>query len=474
MKPKNILFTGLTTLALMLGSCEDFLTKTPPFETTTEEALNTFDGLVSATNAAYAPLYSSNWYGRGFIVTSDLKGGNGKASPINTGRFRYEYTWSNNDSYTSYLWTAAYQAITRACNVLEYAEKLDASSVEQADLDQLKGECFFLRALGHFDLVRMYAQPYTSEPKSLGIPIITKTEISYPERATVEEVYSQIVSDLEKSLLLLSVYPRNNGSNGSNGSNLAFATKDAASALMAKVSLYMGNWQDASDYATNVINGNFALYNTSNYTSVWGQDAQSEVIFEVFGKNGQEYYPGFDGIGNILSPYGYGDICATDDLLRLFEANDIRLQLFIGHPDYPGYTWAAKYPGKNNSGVNNIPILRLSEMYLIRAEAALNYSTGQNALEDYNNIRTNRGLQAATEVTLNDIYNERRRELCFEGNQLWDLSRTGRGLTRDPKEILISEKENINIPFPDYRWAMPLPVREKDANINLKPNPGYK
>jgi starch-binding outer membrane protein, SusD/RagB family len=471
MKPTKILYTGLIFLTVMLGACEDFLKRTPPLETTTEDVLNTFDGLAAATNAAYAPLYSSQWYGRGFVVTSDLKGGNGKASPINTGRFRYEYTWTNNDSYTSGLWATAYQTITRACNVLEYAGKLDDPSIKKSELDQLMGECFFLRALGHFDLVRMYAQPYTSAPQSLGVPIITKTELSYPKRSTVKEVYDQIVSDLENAISMLQPNPR---IGKSNGSNKAYATTYSASALLAKVSLYMGNWMDASDYATDVINGGFVLYDTSNYADVWGQNGQSEVIFEVFGKDGQEYYPEFDEIGNIFSPYGYGDVCATDDLLGLYEANDVRLNVFIGNPDYPGFVWPAKYPGKSHLRENNIPVLRLSEMYLIRAEAALNYSTGQNALDDYNLIRTKRGLKAAESVSLSDIYKERRRELCFEGNQLWDLSRTGRGLDRNPNEILISETANIDIPFPDYKWAMPLPAKEKYINKNLEPNPGYK
>ncbi|MBN1415873.1 MAG: RagB/SusD family nutrient uptake outer membrane protein [Bacteroidales bacterium] len=470
MKSTKVLYTGFAILTAMLGSCEDFLTRTPPLETTIQDALNTYEGLVSATNAAYAPLYSSEWYGRGFVVICDLKGGNGKASPINTGRFRYDYTWTNNDSYTSNVWAPAYQTITRACNVLEYIEKLDDPLVDAADLNQLKGECLFLRALGHFDLVRMYAQSFTSQPQSLGVPIITKTEISYPERSSVEAVFNQIVSDLENSISMLGENPR---SDGTNGSSRAYASKYAAIALMAKVSLYMGKWQDASDYATDVINGDFILYNASNYADIWGQNGQSEVVFEVFGKDGQEYYPGFDEIGYIFYPYGYGDICATNNLLGLYEANDVRLTVFMGHPDYPGFTWPAKYPGKNHIRENNIPILRLSEMYLIRAEAALNHSTGQNALEDYNMIRTNRGLEPAVSVSLYDIYDERRRELCFEGNQLWDLSRTGRGLERDPEEILISESDNINIAFPDYRWAMPIPARETDANKNLEPNPGY-
>lgn len=206
---------------------------------------------------------------------------------------------------------------------------------------------------------------------------------------------------------------------------------------------------------------------------MWGQDAQSEVIFEVFGKDGQDFYPGFDDIGYIYYPYGYGDVCATDDLVNLFEAGGIRSQLFQYHTSYPAYSWPAKYPGKSHIRENNIPVLRLSEMYLIRAEASLNGATGYNGLSDYNTIRANRGLAAAGSVTLRDIYDERRRELCFEGNQLWDLSRTGRSLDRDENEIRISETNNIDIDFPDYRWAMPLPLNEVTVNKNLEQNPGY-
>ena len=111
-------------------------------------------------------------------------------------------------------------------------------------------------------------------------------------------------------------------------------------------------------------------------------------------------------------------------------------------------------------------------MYLIRAEAILNGATaGVTALVDYNKIRTNRGLAAAASVSLQDIYNERRLELCFEGNQLWDLSRTGRGLDRDEAETQIAG--DVDISFPEYRWAMPIPYYEMDANTNMVQNPGY-
>lgn len=465
MKSRHIFLIIIPVLAALLSSCEDYLVRTPPLESSNESALSTYDGLAAATNAAYAPLYSSNWYGRGFIVTADLKGGNSKASPINTGRFRYEYTWTNNASYTSNLWAAAYQAITRACNVLEYAELLNDPDVDEDDLNQLKGECFFIRALGHFDLVRMYAQPYSFDKNGPGVPIILKTEVDYPTRATVAEVYDRIVKDLEDATGLMSTTPRQGGSQA------AMASKNAALALLAKASLYMEEWQDAADYASQVIDGGYVLYDSAACLTVWGQNDQSEVIFEVFGKDGQEYYPGFDEIGYIYSPDGYGDVCATNDLLSLFGDGDVRKQLFMGHASYPGYYWPVKYPGKAHIRENNIPVLRLSEMYLIRAESALKGATGYDPLGDLNAIREHRGLADASSVTLQEIYDERRRELCFEGNALWDLSRTGRSLNRDETEITITEKDNIDIAFPDNRWAMPIPVRETDVNKNLEQNP---
>jgi hypothetical protein len=111
-------------------------------------------------------------------------------------------------------------------------------------------------------------------------------------------------------------------------------------------------------------------------------------------------------------------------------------------------------------------------MYLIRAESVLNGATG-DALADYNMIRTNRGLPAAATVSLDDIYTERRLELCFEGNLVWDLSRTGRGLERDNEDGKISIASHEDIQFPDYKWALPIPINEMQANDNMVQNAEY-
>jgi len=183
----------------------------------------------------------------------------------------------------------------------------------------------------------------------------------------------------------------------------------------------------------------------------------------------------------MVDPEGYGDIATSDDLYSLFEVGDVRADLFRTHTPFPGDRWTLKYPGrlgKLPKREYNVPVLRLSEMHLIRAEAILNGATvsGVTALDDLNVIRTNRGLAAAVAVDLDELYDERRRELCFEGNELWDLSRTGRSLVR----VDFTGVTNQNVPWvqggtalDNYLWALPIPQVEVDANENMEQNVGY-
>ena len=178
-----------------------------------------------------------------------------------------------------------------------------------------------------------------------------------------------------------------------------------------------------------------------------------------------------------MSPEGYGDINASHDVYDLYEDGDVRKALFRNYePNYVNDLWSLKYPGKAPDGnlrEDNIPVLRISEMYLIRAEAILNGASvsGTTAHDDLNMIRANRGasLLDAGNTTLNSVYLERRMELCYEGHELFDLARTGRSLVR----VDYGGSVNQNIAFPDYRWAMPIPQAEMDANANMEQNPEY-
>jgi len=475
MKTYSKIFFGVLAVLLVLTSCEDFLYQQPRLSQTNELTLSTYDGLVKSTQGAYTPLYSTNWYGRNFEVIADLKGGNSKISPITSGRFVTEYLWSNTPTATSGLWGTAYVSIARANNVINVIENgFEEAGVSQDELDALVAECKFIRALGHFDLTRTYCQPYAEGRDQMGVPLMLVTEIGTPARATLGEVYDQIVLDLEDAIAGLPATSTNGGSDAK-----GWATSTAAEALMARVKLYMENWTDAASYASSVIDafgGAEGLYSAADYTTwdnggAWGTDAGKEVIFEVYGSEGNSTHGNWDVISYIMSPSGYGDIGASDDIVLAYEAGDVRGALFTNAADWPNDYWSLKYPGKGPDGnlrEDNIVVLRLAEMFLIRAEAVLNGAAG-DADADLNAIRSRRNATAISGATLDDVYQERRLELCFEGHELFDLARTGRSLSRTDFDGAI----NKDIAFPDYRWAMPIPQTELDANPSIVQNPGY-
>ena len=353
MNRKTYILVGLAVvLMLSATSCEDFLYKQPRLAQTTELTLSTYEGLQAATLGVYSPLYSASWYGRNFPVTADLKGGNAKISPLNSGRFRTDYLWNNTPDDSHALWTIAYQAISRANNVINVIEDgFEEVGVDQSDLDQLLGECKFIRALAYFDLARLFCQPYSAGASQLGVPVVLVTENGKPARESLGVTYDQVEADLLDAAAKLSSESPNPGTDP-----VGWATSYAAEALLARLNLYMENWQTAADYATSVIT-TFpgSMYTATDYTTwdqggVWGTDAGTEIIFEVFGSEGNSTHSNWNVISYIMSPDGYGDVGASDDVRNLMEAVDVRLGLFVNTANWPNDYWSLKYPGKAPDG----------------------------------------------------------------------------------------------------------------------------
>ena len=474
----NKIIIALVVIFFLTG-CEGFLVQEPVLQQTSELTLSSFQGLDNATVGAYTLLYGSSWYGGNFVLSSDMRGGNGKLKPNDAGYQFDAYTWNYTTENTENLWSAAYTAIARANNVINSIPDFEGTEEEMDKLQKFKAECLFIRAISHFDLVRLYAQPYSYSKTGLGVPVVLETKIAEPPRDPIEAVYAQVVKDLKESESLFGEYKRTGGADPK-----GFATKEAAQALLARVYLYMEEWQNAAEYATKVINsGKFQMWTADQYVTVsenengaWGRDKEgSEVIFAIYGALGNSGYPGQVGIPYLTNPRFHGDVCASNDLLNLYEAGDVRRNLFYSDPEnrpvYEGFWWTNKYPSKTGDGsTNNTPVLRLSEMYLIRAEALIKGAViqGASALDDFNMIRTNRGLAPKTSnILFTDISDERRRELCFEGHILFDLARRKENLVRNDYDALI----NKDIPFPDNRWAIPIPKSEFDGNENMVQNP---
>lgn len=469
------IFIGLTLLvAGITSSCSGFLDEEPKLKQSNELTYANFESLQKAGAALYSMFQSASWYDGQFILSAELRCGNAK-NPLSmpgSGRYRTDTQWNYNESSTSSVWTYAYYTISWANNIINNLEGKESSKVSAQDINNLKAEALFIRALCHLDLVVTYAQPYTYAPESLGVPVILVTENGLPARNTVKEVYEQIEADLiEAESIISDGYTR-----AGILDKAAMVSKQAIQALLSRVYLYEGEWQKCADYATKVINsGKYNLVGAEKYKAMWTAavaEAGGEIIFEVYGSKKNEYWDesGWTHLPYITDLEGSADVCATSDLVNLYAEGDIRKELFkLNETD----NFVLKYAGKEGGEPKetNVPIIRLAEMYLNRAEAIYNGASvsGVTATSDLEAIASKRGY-AAPSPSKTTIFDERRKELAFEGHIAIDYARTGTSLTRTDYDGI---EERRNIAFPSYRWAMPIPKREMDANPNMEQNEGY-
>lgn len=490
MKNKFI-YIALSAVSLLACSCSDFLTEAPKTSQSDELTLSNYNGLNNSTVGIYAPLASANWYGGDMITVNTLKTLEGKkniGTPYDSGRCADEYKVLWTSSNTTALWGTAYYTIMSASEVIDHLGNAEGeSNVSEQDIKNLEAECRFIRALAHFDLVRTYAQPYcyTSDASHLGVPVVLHKDPSgNPARNTVKEVYDAVIEDLLAAESLIDPEYRRSGV----ADETATVTVYAIQALLARVYLYSEQWQQAADYATKVIDSKkFKLWGAKNFDDPEKSpyvsdshkiDGTDEVIFEVYDKMTNDYYQGINGLYNLCSPRGYGDGGATEQLIKLFEESDARAKLFVdssyGDNDAPGLLWSAKYIGKGDGSpdANNIIVLRLSEMHLIRAEAvALHGATSKvSAVDDLKAIAERVGATAQN-ATASGIALERIKEFNWEGHLWFDLGRTKQNMTRtdETKTGVIA-----SIEWGSKYFAMPIPYSQiQVSNGVLVQNEGY-
>jgi starch-binding outer membrane protein, SusD/RagB family len=444
---KSIL--GLLALLILASSCEKFLDLKPNQSLDENAALNSDANVKTVLVGAYSVLRNSAVYGGCLLRNSELAGADGEISWQGTYNgpreiFNHQIIAANGEITAQ--WMQSYKCINICNNVIS---ALDV--VNEDDRGRVEGEALFLRSLMYFDLVRFYAKNY--EPgqtnSQFGVPLIltptrgvsTENQVG---RSTLEEVYTQIITDLQRAASQL---PDENG---------VYATSGAANALLARVYLQKGDYSGAAEAATTVISS--GLYSlTATYAEEFNNtEYTSEDIFAA------KFTPA-DGINQMTefwstTEYGGrdGDIEILDSHLSLYDPADERLTLFWDGND-------AMRSGKWNTQYGLVNLFRLAEMYLIRAEAneRLGAAIGDSPLADYNQIHERAGLTAATSVTLDDILLERRLELAHEGFKLHDMRRL---------------KLSIDgLPYDDPSLVFPIPEREISANPALQgeQNEGY-
>jgi starch-binding outer membrane protein, SusD/RagB family len=466
----------LLMLPLFLGvpfACQDRLDIVPLQTLSPELALKTEGDLVGVLIGAYDGLQSTSLYGGDIQLMGDLWANRYYL------RFRGTFngllqiasvtTTSNlillDNAWARDIWGTAYETIN-TCNLV--LENLSLSEGNLRAVESVEGEALFIRGSLYFELARLYGRTWGDgdETQNLAVPIILTstpfeasklTPANYPARSTVAQVYAQAEADLIEAAALL---PE---------TNQHYATKWAALAQLSRIALMKGDYVAARDYSNQVIESGYYSI-TQNFDNLYynfirfGGVAPSEYIYYTRittqdGTNGLNTYYG-QTVSSIPGTAGRGDLDVQTPFINLHETGDVRRSFFI--------QTNRRLTQKHLDRYGHVPVIRLAEMYLTRAEAnfRLGTSLGDSPLNDINAIRDRAGLAALSSIaSVNEILNERRFELAFEGHLLHDLKRT---------RSTAAGSNNTNGPTWDsQRLIFPIPQREMDVNVNLIQNEIY-
>lgn len=458
---KHIKFSISTLLLMIFVSCEKELNLQPQQSIGIDAATATPENINSILLAAYdigrdtspdnlAPLYNGNYSGY-LNISSELLGNTDQVSWNGTFDFLrdiFNKALVNNNTGALNIYNDSYAIMGHVNTVLANLDKFDDAPAER---DRVEGEAKFLRGIVYFDMVRLFGQQYNAAGNNsqLGVPIIlTPPDVGIRiERNTVEEVYTQIISDLTDAFAKL---PADND---------ARADRFTAQAILARVYLQQANYTGARDAADNVLqNSGHSL--TATFAEAFDTDDNptetifSWVITNQEGTNASNLHFATEALGG-----RGGDIAVTQAYLDKFDSDADQRKNFTydGEGVSTGLTLTSKHA---RQFANSTPV-RISEMHLIRAECnfRLNSSVGLAPLDEINTLRARSSAPALGVLTLDLILNERELELAFEGFTLHDYKRTQRNIG--------------TLSWDDNKLVFPIPQSARDRNPLLEQNPGY-
>ncbi|MBE7177384.1 MAG: RagB/SusD family nutrient uptake outer membrane protein [Mucilaginibacter polytrichastri] len=463
MKSSLQLYTAALALCVAFTGCKKFLDVVPPSEITSANFYSSANDAEAGLVGCYDAMQPDSYYGfdmsgYGDVTSDDCDAGGDSQARQNMD----DFTTNSTNGTISRNWSQIYNAIGRTNDVITNLGRMDDNLFQNGRKNVILGEARMLRGLHYFNLVRIFG----------GVPLVTEQVTdSRPEtvnkpRSTPAEIYAQVISDLQFAAANLPA-------DATNGR----ATKGAALGLLAKVYLTQKNWQQAADYAGQVITpGKYQL--DANYDDLFAQDNTPEIIFSV------QYVGQAEGnvLPDLLLPFPQASYefikfnVPTQSIMNAYETGDVRKasSIIVTNQSYgQNIPFVNKYRrAAAFASPADITILRYADVLLMRAEA-LNELGGGNAeaLSLLNQVRTRAKLPVKTAAELGTqaafrdfVAKERRVELAFEGERWFDLLRTGKA---------IATLQAAGKPITEKFLLFPLPQDELDRNPNLVQNPGY-
>lgn len=487
MKSTNFIKSAVLAVALFLqqGCSDDILTQTPDHVISESLVVNSVEKLEGLLTGSYNEISDGSYLGRILYKRAAVKGTDFRfvktvynPRDYEQTEYRYEES-SNNNGSAQNMWLQCFKAIGNLNLILDNIETAEGNDSD-SDRQQIKAQALALRGMTYFDLARTFAYPWIKEgPSAQGMPLNLSSKKVVVERSTLGETYDQIILDMTTALGIIEDNTWEQGST-------KYITKTGIEALLARIYLYKQDWENALGFAKEVlaVKGESDLMDVDSYVF---DDYTTESLFEISITSDNSV--GSNGLGAQfdLREGGQGDVVATQtfvDLLHTYQG-DPRAALLL--EDKEGTTAAfVKYINRSGGAglsIHNIPVIRLSEIYLIAAEACANGATGGDpqALAYLNVLinkrTTNFVIDQATETgsaLKTRIAQERRRELALEGHGVYDYIRTGTNINRPESEHVNTgvNVSNLNIPATSPKTIYPIPASEIEAS-GMEQTEGY-
>lgn len=462
-------------LQLLFLSCrKDFLDTPPELLVVREKYVSDLPTLHSYHNGVFADYtqYLCNSYN---VVYADLVSDNVKPKAgVTSLLFQYSWTQKAKEKGTlggdasatemNSMWVSGYRIIRGANYVLENIEKYKTQNPAKADT--IKGQALALRAITHFQLCNVFAQPYnfSSNASHPGIPYITTSDLTQPvSRESVADVYDRAIDDLKYAVSLLP--------NLAQPANSLLITKNAGKALLARVYLFKNDYGNAKQMAEEVSTDIPLMGSTDYPTKLYSAQDQESLL---------KLPPEQKSFITIFPNYSYlmrKEFVATSDIVSILreDLNDSRSKWL----QQDGLNWnIVKFPTGAIAGLTYpeiayyFSVIRSSETHLIAAEANAKLGNEDAARTYVNKIRK-RANPAALNITatgpalLDSIYKERRKELCFENIRLFDLLRVGK-----PIERIDAPAQSKTLTYPNDKAIAPIPILDVNQ-YGLSQNVGY-
>lgn len=491
-------------VVLMLATTTSCLDKYPDSAIPTEKAMKSFDDAEQLVTGIYALLKSSSLYSGYATIAPDIQADLVYAVEGYTNQLGNIWLWDlrSTTAEVEAVYAGFYSIISNCNFYLENVDTVRTSLTNDEQittLDYYTGEIYAIRALCYSELIKFFCKAYDPDTATSELGVVLRKSYSGKEeavRASLYDSYQFVLEDLAKAERMLK--------DENDAYSSAYATHAMAEALHARVALYMQDWQTAIDYSTRLIESEaFGLSSASTiYTSnqtyyqyMWNYDVATEIIWRIY------FTPTSYGgaLGSVFLHftndyyYYYPDYVPAQSVLNLYSSNDGRYRAFFystvtGHAHGLEWPLLVKYHG-NGDFINQYRLyhismpkpFRLAEQYLIRAEAYCRQETPNfaKASADLTELRSQRytsggNINLTAKNYMQQLSDERVRELIMEGHRLHDLKRWGMGFERTPQQNSLEEGSRLKIEAGDYRFVWPIPRHEIEApGSRVQQNEGY-